>query len=878
VTTSATRVLILARSAEDRATYTHYLGGHFECVDSDLGKEGFQLCEKASTGCILLDDTLRDMSGIDFLTALRDQLPGAPPPTIYLASENSGIALRALRLGAVDYIKKTSLDRAVLLHSVETAVECSELRQQLRERDERLRLAMDAGSIGTWDWNLLTDSVVWSDNLEHFVGLEPGEFAGSFQSFAKLVHPDDMITVREALKTAINSSGTYQSMFRMNRPDGSVRWTQTRGRVYRDSRGVPVRMLGVDVDITEQKVQEANLRKQQAELQSLADNVPDVLTRFDRKMRHVFVNAAATEATGIRPTQYLGKSNRDLGMPDALCDQFEAALQRVFGTGEIQTLAFTFDTPQGVTRHFESRLAPERSADGTVEYVICAATDVTARKDAQIALEASERKYSQLAELMPAILYMTTPDGLTNYVNQNLTTYAGISPPDAHGLDWTALIHSDDLERVSREWEYSLKEIVPFNLQYRIRSADGSYRWFQGRAMPQRSLKGQVDKWIGFCVEIDEQMRLQQALEESDQRKDEFLAMLGHELRNPLAPIRNACEVLRRILPPDPASAAAVAMIGRQVSQLTRLVDDLLDVSRVAHGRIVLQQVPVVVGQVIGQAIETVQSLVRERRHELVRSDSPEKVYVKGDPARLVQCVENLLTNAAKYTAPGGRIEVSTFADDSSVVVRVADNGMGIAPALLPRVFNLYVQDPRTLDRAEGGLGIGLALVKRLIEMQGGSIEARSDGIGKGATLTLRLPRLAYSEEPTAPSTVQTGPQSRRILVVDDNEDAADSFSMLLKLQGHRVETARSASAALAVAAAFAPEIIFLDIGLPDMSGIEVSRRLRELHSTQHSHIVAITGYGQPQDRANSLSAGFAAHMVKPIQFEEVTALIASLT
>jgi two-component system, sensor histidine kinase len=366
----------------------------------------------------------------------------------------------------------------------------------------------------------------------------------------------------------------------------------------------------------------------------------------------------------------------------------------------------------------------------------------------------------------------------------------------------------------------------------------------------------------------------ERALRESDRRKDEFLAMLAHELRNPLAPIRTAAELLPRLIASgDPRTSATLSVVGRQVQQLTRLVDDLLDVSRITQGRIEIRRKPVELSAVVRQALESVDPQIKEKQH-MVRTALIPGVYVEGDSARLVQCVSNVLANAVKYTDVGGSIEVSLALEGACAVMSISDNGIGIPPQLLPRVFELFVQDERSLDRSQGGLGIGLSVVRRLVEMQGGTVSALSPGAGRGSTFQICLPRISSpdSEKPEKPAAVGT---PRRILVVDDNEDAAYSLEMVLSLDGHAVQAVYSGEAALEAASSFEADLILLDIGLPAMDGFEVARRMRA--AGNRSTLVALTGYGQKEDIERALNAGFDAHLTKPVDMSKIQVLLSSL-
>ena len=362
-------------------------------------------------------------------------------------------------------------------------------------------------------------------------------------------------------------------------------------------------------------------------------------------------------------------------------------------------------------------------------------------------------------------------------------------------------------------------------------------------------------------------------LKTADRQKNEFLAMLAHELRNPLAPIRNASEILARTLPAASSGQSLVAMIKRQVSQLTRLVDDLLDVSRITQGRVELQCQTLELGTVIHQAVETVEPLFQARRHEVSTIAHARHLYVDADMTRLVQSVVNILTNAAKYTDVGGKICVETRADGGEAVITVTDTGAGISAELLPRVFDLFVQGERTLDRSLGGLGIGLSVARRLIEMHHGRLSAASPGPGQGATFEIRLPRLEQGPELSGRRTGLKG-TAQRILIVDDNADAANSLAQVLTLDGHIAEPVYSAREALVSAASFRPDVVLLDLGLPEIDGYEVAERLRALPDLGGLRVVALTGYGQSEDIRRSLEVGIDAHLTKPVDFAALDAVL----
>jgi signal transduction histidine kinase len=379
--------------------------------------------------------------------------------------------------------------------------------------------------------------------------------------------------------------------------------------------------------------------------------------------------------------------------------------------------------------------------------------------------------------------------------------------------------------------------------------------------------------------EIVRSREAEESLQDANRRKDEFLAMLSHELRNPLAPIRNAVEMMRRLAPPDPKLTMAREVVDRQVTLLARLVEELLDVSRISQGKIVLKREPVDLARVIAHSVETARPLIDARNQTLTVSVPATPVWLSADFARLSQVVSNLLNNASKYTGEGGRIDLSAAADEGEARITVRDNGSGIEPQLLHKVFDLFVQGDRALDRGQGGLGIGLTLVKRLVELHQGRVEASSEGPGRGATFTVTLPCISAVEpQQRVPQLAQASKDSqvygRRVLVVDDNVDAAESTAAFLRLEGHEVKAVHDGLQALASLKVFDPHVVVLDIGLPGLDGYAVARQLRSRGDTSHVLLIALTGYGQKEDRARAAEAGFDYHFVKPADPREIQVAI----
>jgi signal transduction histidine kinase len=381
-------------------------------------------------------------------------------------------------------------------------------------------------------------------------------------------------------------------------------------------------------------------------------------------------------------------------------------------------------------------------------------------------------------------------------------------------------------------------------------------------------------------AEIVERRRAEEAVREADRRKSEFLAMLAHELRNPLAPIRNAVEILRRSGGNEQRVKPATEMMHRQVGQMVHLVDDLLDVSRISRGQIELHREPVELESLVHHAVEAVRPLCESMDHKLTVTLPPPPTYLNADPTRLAQVVGNLLNNACKFTERGGRIRLTVEREGKHAVVRVEDTGIGMAAKQLLRIFEMFTQVDTSLGRSRDGLGIGLTLVKTLVEMHGGTVEARSAGVGQGSEFVVRLPVLSEPPPPVPrePSGVKpVATVHRRILVVDDNRDGADSLAVLLKLSGHEVQTAHDGLEAVEAAAKYQPDVILLDIGLPKLDGYQAARRIREQQRDKSPLLVALTGWGQEEDRRRSAEAGFDTHMVKPLDLAALSKLLAEL-
>ncbi|MGZ8165635.1 MAG: ATP-binding protein [Methylobacter sp.] len=493
-----------------------------------------------------------------------------------------------------------------------------------------------------------------------------------------------------------------------------------------------------------------------------------------------------------------------------------------------------------------------------------------------------EKKLTKIAASAPGVIcsFRLRPDGTSSlpYASPALKDIYGLSAEDLteDATPAFTLAHPDDIQHLQETRAESARTLCPWYDEWRIRHPEKGDIWIEGHSVPEREPDG-CTLWYGFIHDITERKRTEAAFKEMDIRKNEFLAMLGHELRNPLAPIRNVVQIMKAQNFTDPVLEGGLNIIDRQVSHLARLLDDLLDVARIMQGKIVLKIERFNFAEVVDSAVEASRPLIETRRQQLFISTPETPQWIEGDRVRLTQVFSNLLNNAAKYTRKGGEISLSVTQEGSCVVVKVKDTGIGIPAEILPRVFDLFTQAKRSLNRSQGGMGIGLTLVRRLVEMHEGTVRASSAGIGQGSEFTVRLP--LSNASPVTGESPQTEspalPSKLRILVVDDYADAAESLALMLQIKGYEVITAGCGIQGIERAVSFRPQVVLLDIGLPDIDGYEVAKRLRQLPETQQAVLIALTGYGQPEDRELSKAAGFDHHLLKPVEPEALFALLA---
>jgi signal transduction histidine kinase/ActR/RegA family two-component response regulator len=616
-------------------------------------------------------------------------------------------------------------------------------------------------------------------------------------------------------------------------------------------------------------------------LQTFYEHAPSLLGVVEisgSDIYHVYDNPAACRFFGVITGQTRGRLESDLGAPRQQTDLWLRNLQASL----TRRAPLRFEFRGTDSRWFAVTVCPVTEGAGTTQQFCYLAEDISEWKNnAELASIDRQRLQFALTAAHMGFWDWNVVSGMFHYGGDwsNL-----LRLPEEHFVPtlslWEALVHPDDGLKVMDILRCNLEGKTPeFEVECRIKRGLGDFLWvsMRGRVIERNSL-GVAARHVGVVEDINERRQVREQLKVVARQKDEFLATLAHELRNPLAPIRTGLAIINK----DPmceAARQAREMMDRQLAHLVRLIDDLLDISRISLGRLELKKSQITAKQIVDTAVEASAPLIESNQHKLTVLLPEEPILLDGDLTRLAQVVSNLLNNAAKYSPIGGKIDLSVQKLAKSVLFRVSDNGLGIPPEELESIFEMFSQVNQTLERAQGGLGIGLALVRKIVELHNGTVCAESAGVGQGSTFIVQLPCLADGGH------VIPGANKRedlpfclpkKILVVDDNVDSAESLAAFLRMHGHSTRTAHTGPAAIATQTEFEPDIVFLDIGLPGMNGYEVARRARNAPHGGDACLVAITGWGGDKDKENAKAAGFNAHLTKPVDLAAVEALVMS--
>lgn len=748
--------------------------------------------------------------------------------------------------------------------------------EQWRLSEERLRLATEAGRLGLWDWDLVSDRITFTGDLYERHGVRIGEPGRSASELIALTHPDDREMLRKGMAEAMRHSERYEAEFRAVWPDDVVSWLFVTGRILRQD-GRVVRITGAVVDIDERKRVELALRETEERFAKAFGASPMGLVLYCLSNgKLIEVNQTFCDVTGWTRDEVVGRTTAELDLFPA-ADGRRLHVRTVHEAGSVRNLVFRFFTRRGEER--VGLLSSEHIVIGGEPHVLAVIQDITEREKVQAALRESEARLRLVLRAASAGVWeIDLRTGETFWSDEFRDLYGYEKSRPADQSDWGERLHPEDAEPVTADFRNSLEtDVREFHREFRIVHPTRAVRWIHTAGNIDRDAAGNPTKLRGISLDISRIKEAEQELRDADRRKNEFLAMLAHELRNPLAPMRNGLAILK-MAPNSEIAERARAMMERQLQQMVRLIDELLEVSRISQGKIQLDRRLIELGPVLQDAIEMSKPLIEAAGHTLSVDVPQRSLIVNADGVRLAQVFGNLLNNAAKFTNPGGHIWLSVEAAEDEVNVTVRDNGIGIEPEMLPHIFELFAQADQGTQHGQGGLGIGLNIARRLIEKHGGTVEARSKGRGTGSEFTVRLPLHASAQASATEDTskpVEPPTHPLRVLVADDNADAAMSLALILRIGGHEVLAAYDGEQALRIAESFQPDLAFLDIGMPVMDGYEVCRRLRALPGGQDMLIIALTGWGQAEDKERSRQAGFDHHLVKPAELPVLERLLA---
>lgn len=767
----------------------------------------------------------------------------------------------------------------------------------LHESQKRFQLAIRAGGLGIWETDRELGQRGWSPEAMAIFDLDLPEgigcFGGEQDELRSRLHPEDR-HLHDQYHRELQETGSIKVEYRIVLPNGDIRWVSGGASVLtRNADGIPVRSVHIAADTTAQVQAAEKLRQSATRYRTLFESMDQgycvieiIFDGHDSAVDYRFleVNPAFERHTGLADAT--GQTIR------ALVPEIEPRWAEMYGkvarTGTPLRFVDKASAMQG--RWFD--VFAFRLGDQGSNKVAILFSDVSDRIRADAALRESDERMRAATDAISDVIWTNNAQGHMAGEQPGWQAFTGQTRQACQGYGWSNAIHPEDAQPTVDAWNSAVAEKRKFFFEHRVRRHDGQWRLCAVCAVPLFNPEGGIREWVGVHTDItvkkqdEEKLRkLASELSEANLRKDEFLATLAHELRNPLAPIRNGLQLMKLSGGEQKSMEQARAMMERQLAQMVRLIDDLMDASRINQGKLELRKELVALQTIVCSAVETSRPLIDEMGHKLTVSMPELPVMVHADTTRLAQVFMNLLNNAAKYSEQGGHIDVRVEQSHDIAVVTVKDTGIGIDPDQLPRIFRMFAQVDKSLEKSHGGLGIGLSLVKRLVEMHGGAVEAASDGLGTGSVFLVRLPLttpittyrvdMKLSSEEDKP--VASKPPLR-ILVVDDNRDAADSLAEMLELMGNDTRAAYDGQQGVDMASEFRPEVILFDIGMPKLNGYEACRLVRQQPWGRDIVLIAATGWGQEKDRSRTHEAGFDHHLVKPVDPQELIKTLSDLT
>ena len=749
------------------------------------------------------------------------------------------------------------------------------------------RTMADESPVILWISDAHGDSQFVNRTYREFFGVTFQDVEGT--RWRPLVHPDDAPRYLEGYLGAVREQAAFSGEARVRRKDGEWRWIASILQPRFADTGQFLGHVGVSMDITERKRAEAALRDRErqardraAELRAVLDAVPAAVfishdlaagsmqtNRFAAETLRMATGRSVSENApeGERPPHPRAMRNGIEIPPEQLPVRVAAATGR-----EIRDCEFDLVLDDGDVRKLFGNSSPLLDADGGCIGAVGAFIDVTERRRVEDALRESESLYRSLFTLAPSGVVVTDEGGRIHEFNDQAHENLGYSRAEFGGLRiWN--LDADEAPEDVRRRSMEIIDAGSSEFDVRHRTKSGELRHVRCRSRVVHL--GGARRILSVLQDVTDRKHAEEALREADRRKTEFLGILSHELRNPLAPIRNSIYLLEHASAGSEQSARARDVIHRQTEHLTRLVDDLLDVTRISRGKIALQRTHLDLREIVRKTTDDLYSVFQQAGVALRVDAGFSPVWVDADPTRMSQVLGNLLQNSVKFTGAGGEVALSLAIDGTRAEVSVRDSGIGMEPADIAHMFEPFAQAEQTLARTKGGLGLGLALVKGLVELHGGTVEARSEGLGRGSEFLVRLPRAEAGAEGRR-DTAAAHARAQSILVVEDNLDAGQSLADILALQGHHVRIARDGRSGIALARELRPDVILCDIGLPDLDGFEVARTIRHDEALRSTRLIALSGYAQPEDRQRTREIGFDAHIAKPPDLDELMSVLAN--
>jgi len=758
-----------------------------------------------------------------------------------------------------------------------------------------------------YQWHIEENQIKHLRGALALLGYAPPGAGFSRDDWIELIHPEDQAVTRERVAAAVdNECESYQVKYRLRHHSGNYLSVCEAGWITRDEEKHARRALCRVTEFTERQREEEEIIRRGREFKLLADYSPEVISRLDRELRYVYINSTIEGALGLRGQDYLGRKAGEMDLPLGAQRIYEERLLSALSSGEEERFEFSFST-NDQARYYETLLLPELDDRGVVESLLSVTCDITARKQVEERWRESDERLHQILEAAEVGAWQWEfPTGDFTWYGMSVELL-GAHPKEFAGTYEASLktVHPDDLATINHAVKRSIETGAEFRVEFRVIRPQDGLRWLLAKGHVYSNAEGAPERMMGITYDITPRKQVEAArqellereqaaraeAEETARAKDEFLAVISHELRTPLSAMLGWAEVLRSRQPGDSVYERALATIERNAERQSQLIEDLLDTTRILSGKLRIEVQPLYLDALLEESLDVVRPTAEAKGIELSVAIDTDPGLVIGDANRLQQVFWNLLSNAIKFTEPGGRVDVRLERGDAEARVIVSDTGKGITPDFLPHVFDLFRQADSSSARRQGGLGLGLALARRLVEMHGGAIKAGSPGEGQGATFTITLPARSGHRTTTEMQAVEikktlnvSGKPSLdglRILVVDDEADARDLLAIRLQQYGADVLTASSVEAAMEILAqqSARPDLIVSDIAMPGEDGYSLMRRVRALHPEQGGRIpaIAVTAYSRTKDRVQALAAGFQMHVPKPVNASELAHAITSI-